>query len=47
MTVVGAGHETTATGLSWAFERMVRHPRVRLERLLASLTQDDEYLDAW
>ena len=44
MTLLTAGHETTATGLSWAFERLLRTPRV-LERLLGSL-DDDEYLDA-
>src|SRR3954447_11478520 len=26
MTMLLAGHETTATGLAWAFERLVRHP---------------------
>ena len=44
MTLLTAGHETTATGLSWAFERLLRTPRV-LDRLLGSL-DDDEYLDA-
>ena len=32
MTLLTAGHETTATGLSWAFERLLRTPHV-LERL--------------
>jgi cytochrome P450 len=46
VTVLGAGHETTATGLAWAIERIVRHPRV-LERLRSSLAEDDEtYLAA-
>jgi cytochrome P450 len=44
MTLLTAGHETTATGLSWAFERLLRTPRV-MARLLDSL-DDDEYLDA-
>ena len=44
MTLLTAGHETTATGLAWAFERLLRTPRV-LERLTRSL-DDDEYLDA-
>jgi cytochrome P450 len=44
MTLLTAGHETTATGLSWAFERLLRTPRV-MERLLESL-DDDDYLDA-
>jgi cytochrome P450 family 135 len=45
VTVIGAGHETTATALAWAFERTLRNPRV-LERLQASLDEGDEYLDA-
>jgi cytochrome P450 family 135 len=47
MTLLLAGHETTATGLAWAFERLTRHPRV-LSRLMESLTdeEDDAYLDA-
>ena len=46
MTLLGAGHETTATALAWTFERLVRHPTV-LERLIESLEAgEDEYLDA-
>ena len=46
MTVIAAGHETTATGLSWFFERVVRHPEVE-ERLRAEIAAgEDEYLDA-
>ena len=26
MTLLIAGHETTATALAWSFERLVRHP---------------------
>ena len=44
MTLLTAGHETTATGLAWAFERLLRTPPV-LERLTRSL-DDDDYLDA-
>ena len=44
MTLLTAGHETTATGLAWAFERLLRTPRA-LERLTGSL-DDDDYLDA-
>jgi cytochrome P450 len=44
LTLLTAGHETTATGLSWAFERLLRTPAA-MERLLGSL-DDDEYLDA-
>jgi cytochrome P450 len=46
MTVIAAGHETTATGLSWLFERVLRHPEVE-ERLRAEIESGgDEYLDA-
>jgi cytochrome P450 len=45
VTVIGAGHETTATAVAWAFERLLRSPRV-LERLTQSLDEGDEYLDA-
>jgi cytochrome P450 len=46
LTVIGAGHETTATALAWAIERLVRTPRV-LGRLRQSLAAEgDEYLDA-
>lgn len=46
VTLLVAGHETTATSLAWAIERLVRHP-AKLERLRDELgTGDDEYLDA-
>src|SRR3954453_7730799 len=46
VTVLGAGHETTATGLAWAVERLVRNPAV-LARLRASLAAGEgEDLDA-
>ncbi len=46
VTVVGAGHETTATALAWAFERLLRTPRV-LARLRESLAAGEtDYLDA-
>ncbi len=46
VTVLGAGHETTATALAWAMERLLRTPRV-LRRLRESLAAgEDEYLDA-
>ncbi|PRC57211.1 cytochrome P450, partial [Mycobacterium sp. ITM-2017-0098] len=31
LTFIGAGHETTATALSWTFERLRRHPDVLAE----------------
>jgi cytochrome P450 len=46
VTVLAAGHETTATALAWAVERLLRAPRAR-GRLRESLAAaDDEYLDA-
>jgi cytochrome P450 len=43
MTALVAGHETTASQLAWAFERLAREPRV-VERL--ALQDDEEYLTA-
>ena len=46
MTLLIAGHETTATALAWAFERLTRHPSAT-ERLRASLEAGEgDYLDA-
>jgi cytochrome P450 family 135 len=52
MTLLLAGHETTATALSWTLERLVRHPAV-VARLLAERRGEDgadpaasPYLDA-
>jgi cytochrome P450 len=46
LTLVGAGHETTATTVSWAIERLRRHPEV-LARLVAELDAGQTaYLDA-
>ena len=52
MTLLVAGHDTTATGLSWALERLTRHPAVLAKAVRAadaSAAGDpdgDEYLDA-
>jgi cytochrome P450 family 135 len=43
MTLLVAGHETTATAMAWTLERVVRHPEV-LARLVEE--PDGEYLDA-
>ncbi|HET7053552.1 MAG TPA: cytochrome P450 [Solirubrobacterales bacterium] len=46
VTILAAGHETTATGLAWAMERLLRNPRV-LSTLRDSIAAgEDEYLDA-
>ena len=46
VTVLGAGHETTATGLAWAMERLLRNPPV-LARLRDSIAAgEDDYLEA-
>jgi cytochrome P450 len=46
MTLLVAGHETTASALAWAFELLLRNPSAleRLERELAA--GEDAYLDA-
>jgi cytochrome P450 len=46
MTLLVAGHETTATALAWAVERLARHPE-KLERLRAETAAgEDRYLKA-
>ncbi|MEV5573742.1 cytochrome P450 [Spirillospora sp. NPDC052269] len=52
MTLLAAGHETTATSLAWTFERLVRTPRA-MGSLVAELTSgssagrgETSYLDA-
>src|SRR5437588_11898279 len=42
LTLLLAGHETTATGLAWTFDLLVHAPDVR-ERTASG---DDDYLDA-
>jgi cytochrome P450 family 135 len=42
ITLLLAGHETTATTLAWTFERLVRHP----EALARASTGDEAYIDA-
>jgi cytochrome P450 len=42
MTLLLAGHETTTTGLAWAFERLLRHP----DALARAREGEDAYLDA-
>jgi cytochrome P450 len=46
VTVLAAGHETTATGLAWAVERLLRNPRA-LGALRESIAAgEDSYLEA-
>lgn len=46
VTLLVAGHETTATALSWAVERLARHPR-KLYRLTSEVREGSEdYLTA-
>ena len=52
MTLLVAGHDTTATGLSWALERLTRHPATLAKAVAAAEASaagdpaGDEYLDA-
>jgi cytochrome P450 len=47
ITILLAGHETTATSIGWAFERLLRTPSA-LERLTAEIdaAEADDYLEA-
>jgi cytochrome P450 family 135 len=46
VTLLVAGHETTATALAWAVERLARHPE-QLDRLAAEVAAgEDAYLKA-
>jgi cytochrome P450 family 135 len=46
VTLLLAGHETTATGLAWTFDLLQRHPAV-LARLIADVDAgEDDYLHA-
>ena len=45
VTLLLAGHETTATALAWAFDALFRNPEVRA-KLEASLADGDAYVDA-
>ena len=45
MTLLLAGHETTATGLAWTFDLLLRHPHV-LERLVAAVDAGERRVPA-
>ncbi|HEX8760614.1 MAG TPA: cytochrome P450 [Pseudonocardiaceae bacterium] len=46
VTLLLAGHDTTATALSWAFERLVRDPALLDRTAQAAIGSDDAWLDA-
>jgi len=46
VTILGAGHETTATGLAWAMERLLRAPRALANLRDSVAAGEDSYLDA-
>jgi cytochrome P450 family 135 len=45
ITLLLAGHETTATGLAWAFERLMRHPHHLRRAVEAADRGDEEHLE--
>ncbi len=46
LTLLAAGHETTAATLGWAFERLSRHPDVLAELVTEADTEDSELRQA-
>jgi hypothetical protein len=46
VTLLLAGHETTATGLAWTFERLTRNPALLARTVEAAESGDDAWLDA-
>lgn len=46
LTLLAAGHETTASTLGWAFERISRHPDVLSKLVEEAATDDNEYRQA-
>ncbi|ULE34848.1 cytochrome P450 [Mycobacterium sp. IDR2000157661] len=47
LTLLGAGHETTASTLGWAFERLRRHPEVLAKLVEENDTGGNEYRRAF
>jgi cytochrome P450 len=45
-TMLLGGHETTASTLTWLFERITRHPDILARTQAAAREGDDDYLDA-
>ena len=46
VTLLVAGHETTATALAWAFERLLRHPEAWSRMTAEASAGEEGYLDA-
>ena len=46
LTLLLAGHETSATALAWAFERLARTPRALALARKAAIHNDERYLNA-
>jgi cytochrome P450 family 138 len=46
LTLLAAGHETTASTLAWAFERITRHPDVLAKLVAEAQTDGNEYRQA-
>ncbi|MDQ3905917.1 MAG: cytochrome P450 [Actinomycetota bacterium] len=46
VTLLLAGHDTTATALSWAFERLTRHPELLARTARAAAEGDEAWVDA-
>jgi cytochrome P450 len=46
LTLLVAGHETTATSLAWAFERLLRHPEMLARVRDDAHAGDGEYVEA-
>jgi cytochrome P450 len=46
ITMLLAGHDTTASALAWAFDLLVHHPEVHKRLVVAVGDGDDDYLDA-
>lgn len=46
VTILAAGHETTATGLAWAIERLLRNPSVLGDLRDSVAAGEDAYLEA-
>jgi cytochrome P450 len=46
LTLLLAGHETSATALAWVFERLARNPHALTLAREAAIQRDERYLDA-